>query len=84
MMAFAGMLVEAAEQAGMKVPPDPDEFVPTEFPHFHVFCNVQLARPLVMWGEHWENAKIVAAIPEADLQTITLQQLMAKGLSYAQ
>lgn len=65
MLVFAGMIAKAAQDAGMKVPDNPDgDWSPKEYPHFHVFCNVQLARPMVSPGEHWENAKIVAAIPE--------------------
>lgn len=60
MMAFPSMLVEAAEKAGMEVPENPDggDFQETH-PHFHVFCTLQLGRP-INWGEHWENAEIIA------------------------
>jgi hypothetical protein len=39
MLAFPGMLAGAAEQAGMKVPSNPDDFDPNEFPHFFVFVR---------------------------------------------
>lgn len=84
MLAFPGMIAKAAEDAGMKVPADPDgDWSADEFPHFHVFCNVQLARPVVHHGEHWGNAKIVAAIPEDQLRTTTLEDLLRRGLSFA-
>jgi hypothetical protein len=82
MMVFPGMIAKAAEKAGMKVPADPDgKWKPKDFPHFHVFCNVQLARP-IHWGEHWENAEIIAAIPEAELKTLTLANLISRGLRF--
>ena len=79
MMAFPGMLVPAAEQAGMKVPEDPDEFDAEEFPHFQVFCNAQLCRPMTP-GEHWENAKVIAEIPDAEIRMLTLPDLIGRGL----
>lgn len=79
-MAFPGMLVEAAKQAGMEVPSDPDHYDNEKFPHFHVFCGAQLGRSLAFWGEHWENAKVVAEIPEKEIRTLTIQQLVDKGL----
>lgn len=90
MIAFEGMLVEAAEQAGIKVPPeelldaDPGEgFDPMEYPHFHVFCALQLCRP-IQWGEHWDNAKIIAAIPEERLTEMVLQDFLELGFHYQQ
>jgi len=83
MMAFPGMLATAAEKAGMKVPPDPDgEWKVEEYPHFNIFCVVQLGRR-IRWGEHWDNAKVVAAIPEEKLATITLMDLIESGLEYS-
>lgn len=83
MMVYPGMLTAAAEKAGMKVPPDPDgEWKAEEFPHFNIFCNVQLGRR-IRWGEHWENAKVVAAIPEDKLDTVTLMDLIEAGLEYS-
>lgn len=82
MILYPGMIATAAEQAGIKVPQDPDgDWNPQEFPHFNIFCAVQLARP-IRWGEHWENAKVVAAIPEDKLDSVTLQDLIDSGLEY--
>lgn len=83
MMVFPSQIASAAEQAGMKVPEDLDaeEFDCEKYPHFAVFCNVQLCRP-IQWGEHWENAKIVAAVPEFEIKTITIDQLILRGLQY--
>jgi len=79
------MLVGAAEQAGMKVPPDVDEWQEwrEDYPHFFCFCLLQLARPTVYHGEHWDNAKVVAEIPDDEIMTLTLENFLARGLSYA-
>jgi hypothetical protein len=82
MIVFPGMLVEAAKKAGMKVPEDPDNFQPEEYPHFDIFCTVQLCRR-IRWGEHWDNAKVVAAIPDDKLKSVTLQDLLDAGLEYS-
>lgn len=86
MIVYPGMIVEAGRKAGMKVPENPDvdgSWKAEDYPHFNVFCNVQLARPLSYWGEHWENAKIIAAIPETEIKTITLESLLSRGLHFA-
>lgn len=96
MMAYPSMLMAAAMRAGMKVPPDGTPIVamgaighvdvdvgfsPFEYPHFAVFCAVQLWRP-VKWGEHWENAQIIADIPMSHPGQVNLKELIRKGLHY--
>jgi hypothetical protein len=81
MMVFPEMLVDAAKQAGMKTPDDPDQFDANEYPHFQVFCNVQLCRPIT-WGEHWDNAKVVAKVPDDKIRETTLEELIAQGLHF--
>ncbi len=83
MIVYPGMLVTAAEQAGMKVPPNPDgEWSKDEYPHFNIFCLVQLGRR-IRWGEHWDNAKVVAAIPDDKINSVTLMDLIQAGLEYS-
>lgn len=82
MIAFPGMLIQAAEKAGMKTPQDPDNFSPAEFPHFQVFCLAQLCRPVCFHGEHWGNAKVIAGIPEKKIRSVTLDDLLSAGLSW--
>lgn len=83
MIAFPKMLVQAAEKAGMKVPPDADNFDPEDFPHFHVFCVLQLARSVAYHGEHWHNAEVIAKVPVDRLKTMTLEDFLAEGLSFS-
>lgn len=82
-MAYPSMLADAAEKAGMKVPPDPDDFVGKEYPRFAVFCTLQLNRRL-NWGEHWDNAKVIAAVPDDKIMTSTLEDFLALGLRWQQ
>jgi hypothetical protein len=92
MMAFEVMLVGAATEAGMKVPPEGQldqedetkQFDKEEYPHFWVFCCLQLGRPMGSWSEHWDNAKIIADIPVEELKTMKLEDFLAKGLHYCQ
>lgn len=82
MLAFAGMLVPAAKDAGMKVPEfDKDEkWNNEEFPHFTVFCNVQLGKSMRYPGEHFENAKAIASIPEDKIRLVTADDLKSFGV----
>lgn len=79
MMAFPYMLIPAAEQAGMSCPSDPGNFIAEEYPHFRIFCSVQLRRAMEE-NEPWDNAEVIAAIPEKELKTLTLEDLLEKGL----
>jgi len=72
------MLVEAAEKAGMKVPPDADSFDKKEFPHFDVFCYCQLARPMSP-GAHWDNAKVIAKFTDKEIVKATVKDVIAAG-----
>jgi hypothetical protein len=81
MMAFPSMLVRAAEEARMKVPDDPNDFNAEEFPHFQCFCSLQLCRPIT-WGEHWENAKVIAGFTEDEIKAATLETFIERGLQF--
>ena len=80
MIAFAGMLVKPAEEAGMKVPPDPDKFNAKDYPHFDVFCKVQLGASLPSPTAHWDNAKIIAKVPNNEIMKVTFADLLQRGL----
>lgn len=82
MLAFPGMLVGPASRAGMKVPPNPEDFDRDQYPHFFVFCAVQLGRRMSDPGQAWDNAEVLAAIPEDEIKTLTLMGLMQRGLHY--
>lgn len=84
MLAFPSMLIKPAKAAGMKVPDlsASEDWDENEFPHFTVFCAVQLCRPMKMDGEHWRNAYIIAAVPDDLIESVTLQDLLSRGLEY--
>lgn len=79
MFAFPGLLVKAAEDAGMKVPSDPDNYVAAEYPHFHVFCNAQIGRRMPYPGVHFDNARVIAGIPDEDILHLTRKDLVTRG-----
>ena len=80
MFAFPGMLVGAAEEAGIPCPPNPDDdYNPMIWKHFHLFCCAQLGNPMPYPGVHFENAKVIADIPAEDIETVTVQDLLDKG-----
>lgn len=84
MFAFPSMLTRAAEQAGMKAPSDEDadsdNFNKEDYPHFWVFCLLQLNRPMQP-GEHWDNAKVIAEIPEDKLKSMTPVDFVQAGVT---
>lgn len=82
MIVFPFILVGHAEEAGIKIPEDLDKYDPEKFPHWHVFCQVQLGRriPKGYTFAVSENAKLIAKIPKAKLKTLTLQNLVDMGL----
>jgi hypothetical protein len=80
MIAFPGMLVSHADSAGMKVPEDPDNFDANKYPHFSVYLTWQIGRPIIRNTSHWDNAKIIADIPEDKIKLITYGELIALGV----
>jgi hypothetical protein len=81
MLIFESQLIEPATKAKMKVPPDTENFKLSNYPHFKVFCCTQLQRHMV-WGEQWENAKVIMKFSESEIQTISLHDLIEAGYSY--
>ena len=84
MIAFPVMLKGAAELAGMKVPPDLEKYSNSDYPHWHCFCVLQLGRAVTYHGEHWDNAKIIAAVPDDDIMKFSVKDFIALGLHYSQ
>ena len=86
MLAFPCMITHFAKEAGMKIPDlseGKDEFDGKEYPHFQVFCNVQLCRPMDMGGgEPDHNAKVIMEFSEEEIKEVTLENLLLKGLRW--
>jgi hypothetical protein len=81
MLVFDGMLVEPAKQAGISVPEDLECYDPNEFPHWDVFRKVQLGAPMPDFTAHWDNAEVIAAIPEDKIREVTYDDLLERGLA---
>ena len=87
MIAYAGLLCQPAEDAGIAVPEDLhfdgnnlDDFRESH-PHFFVYACLQLGRPLPSPDSHWSNAKVVAALSEDEVKTVTPGDFMARGFA---
>ncbi|RJQ30280.1 hypothetical protein C4565_00415 [Candidatus Parcubacteria bacterium] len=78
---FPEMLVEPAKKAGMKVPKDVDNYDQEKYPHFFVYCTMQLGTPMPFPGCHWDNAKIVASIPVDKIKKVTVFDLKEMGFA---
>jgi len=81
MLAFPKMLMKPAQEAGIKVPENAESYNAEEFPHFFVYLQSQLGRSLPYPSAHWDNAKIVASIPNNEIKKVTLCQLCEKGFA---
>lgn len=81
MIAFPEMLVSAAEKAGMAVPDDVENYDADKFPHWHVYTSVQLGTGLPYPAAHWDNAHVIAGIPESRIRKVTAADLIAAGFS---
>jgi hypothetical protein len=75
-------LVNDAREAGIDVPPDPFYFDPMEYPRFWLLCVVQMGRPF-RHAEPRHNATVVASVTDDEIYTITLEDLMNRGLWFA-
>lgn len=72
MIALSLALVSAAENAGIDIPDNPDDFDKNEYPYFHLFCCAQLGQPMPYMGCHWENAKIIAGLKKEEIKLLHL------------
>lgn len=79
MKALPEMIAPAAREAGIKLPPDLENFDPKEYPHWKVFSAMQLGQPMPYPSVDWDNAKVVAKLTEEEAKTVTPEQLMAAG-----
>ena len=78
-MMFPEMLASVASATNMKVPEDCDNYKPGDFPHFQVFCNIQLGREF-SHGEHFNNAEIISKISDDEIRNVTLEDLIELGI----
>lgn len=80
MFAFPSMLLPMAEKAGIATPADPDaNYDMRDYPHFAVFCLMQLGTPFPDIHTVWENAEIIASVPDDHIMKVTAQELLDNG-----
>lgn len=79
MYVFPSMLIQDAEEAGIKVPEDPDKYNKEDYPHFHALCNVCLCNPdITNRDQIIYNTKIISKIPNNKIRTITYGEMLDK------
>lgn len=72
-------LAGPAAEAGIEMPEDLENYNNDEYLRWHIFCTMQLGVSMPTPTVHWDNAKVIAAIPEEQLKTITPQELFDMG-----
>ncbi|MDD4779180.1 MAG: hypothetical protein PHT02_01060 [Tissierellia bacterium] len=78
---FTGMFLNHIEGLGLKLPEDLDNYNPVEYPHYHVFMTLHLARPIDVSSLHY-NAELIANLSDEEIRTVTLESLINKGFCY--
>lgn len=79
MVAFPGMLIGPAQRANIKVPDDPNNYDENEYPHFFVFCQMQLGRSMPNPTSHWNNAAIIAKISDDEIRRVSYNDIINMG-----
>lgn len=82
MIAFHGMLIGPANEAGIPVPDViPSDLESENFDHqkyikWIVYSRMQLGASMPRPDSHWENARIIAGLPDEILTMVTPKQLL--------
>lgn len=69
---------EAQEEIPIKVPEDMENFKEEEYPHWVVFAGIHLGQAFDQVAI-FENAKIIAKIPDDQIMNVTPKDLMDMG-----
>ena len=62
MIQRAESLVQPANEAGIVVPANLQQYVAAEYPHWHLLCLIQIDREMPDARAHFHNARIVATL----------------------
>ncbi len=81
MFSFPEMLISPAKKAGMSVPDNVEDYNKEEFPHWFVYCSLQLGTAMPSPTAPWENAKVIAAIDVDVLKTMPFTDFVNAGFS---
>ena len=79
MIADPILLVKPAEEAGISVPLDVDHYDEKDYPHWDVFCAMQLGSSMPDWSCHFHNAKVISQIDGAEIRQITADEIIERG-----
>lgn len=80
MIAFVEMAVTPCKNAGIPVPNDLENYDKKLFNRFFVYCAVQLGASMPRPNSHFTNAELIASLDDNEVETITYQQLLDRGL----
>lgn len=81
MLMFPGMFYNHIKDSKLKMPEDFENYDPEEYPHFHVFILTHLGQ-LIDIAALEDNANIIADIPENAIKSVTINDLMEKGVVF--
>jgi hypothetical protein len=81
MITFPEILKAPANKAGIQMPDDVSRYEEYAelYPHFFVFCRMQLGSPMPYPSVHFDNAKIIALFTEEDFLTLTYEDIVNHG-----
>ena len=80
MFAFPEMIAPMAEQVGIKVPNELDNYDPNEYVAWHVFSTIQLGASVPYHSAPWDNAAIISAISEEELKVMLWENFELAGI----
>lgn len=81
MFMFPGMFYNHIKDSKLKMPEDFENYNPEDYPHFHVFMLTHLGLPINITALK-DNANIIAEIPEDAIKSVTIIDLMEKGVVF--
>lgn len=81
---FEGMLVNYIPDEFLSMLPENiEEYDKNEYPHWYVFCQLHLGRPIDT-DDLENNAKIIFGLSEKEIRTMTIDQLISLGCNFYQ
>ncbi len=81
MIASKELLVSVAQQAGMQVPENLEQFDTYQFPYWTIFWMLQGDRPFMSWREPLRNAEIINGIPYDKLIHMNWEDFEKEGVT---
>ena len=69
-------LMDAAREAGIDMPADLHDYDKSEYPFWHLYCLVQIDRPMPGTDSHCKNAKLVADIDPDRIKSIGFRDIV--------